>query len=63
MSSAVYDVLVDVVYHACLDKWDEVKKGLDVEDQAAILIDVVALLNDKIQRDEEYECRKNVSNP
>lgn len=63
MSGRVHYHLVSDVYFACLDKWDEVKKGLDIEDQAAILIDVVALLNDKIQRDEEYECRKNVSNP
>lgn len=51
----------DLVYHACLDKWDEVRKGMDVEDAAEILINVHARLGDKIDRDEQYACQVNAA--
>lgn len=51
--------LSDSVYHACLDKWDEVRKGLDEEDAASILISVTERLKYKIERDEEYACQRN----
>ena len=49
----------DDVYHACLDAWDVVRKGMDEEDAAGILIDVVERLKMYIEREEERACQRN----
>lgn len=49
----------DDVYHACLDAWDIVRKGMDEEDAAGVLIDVVERLKMYIEREEERACQRN----
>lgn len=51
--------LSDHVYHSCLDAWDNVKKGLNEEDAAGVLIDVVERLRIFLEREEERACQRN----